>query len=38
MNSATRCSCSVQKHFVAAEKPAGACLRTSRTTRIRPIR
>ena len=37
-NSATRHSCSVQKHFVAAENPAGAWRSTSRTTRIRPMR
>ena len=34
--SATRASCSVQKHFVAAENPAGACFSTSRITRMRP--
>ena len=30
------CSCSVQKHFVAAENPVGAWRNTSRVTRIRP--
>ena len=37
-NSATRISCSVQKHFVAALNPAGACRSTSRITRSRPMR